>query len=74
MAYSTKGKGTKVLTSSKSKDSFNRNCRMIDNQFLLGLPSATIYNFWEDHSAERQYILDNHFDEELEMYFGISKL
>ena len=74
MSYSTKGKGTKVITNSKSEDSFHRNCRMIDNQFFMGLPSATIYNFWEDHSAEQQYILDYHFDEELEMYFGKSRL
>ena len=58
----------------KAKDTYAANCKTIDRQFFLGLPSATIYNFWEDHSAERQYILDNHLDEELEVYLGISRL
>ena len=55
-------------------DSYEANCRTIDQQFLMGFSSIGIYNSWEDHSAEQQYILDNHFDEDLELYFGHSKL
>lgn len=51
-------------------DSYEVNCNTIDQQFIMGFPSVGIYNSWEDHSAEQQYILDNHFDEELEMYFS----
>lgn len=55
-------------------DNYEVNCKTIDQQFLMGFSSIGIYNSWEDHSAEQQYILDNHFDEELEMYFGTSRL
>lgn len=58
----------------KTKDTYTVNCSLIDKQFLMGFPSASIYNAWEGHSAEIQYILDNHLDEELEIYLGISKL
>lgn len=55
----------------KAQDNYSVNIRTIDQQFFMGFSSATIYNAWEDHSAELQYILDNHIDEELEMYLGI---
>lgn len=55
-------------------DTYDVNCKTIDQQFLMGFPSVGIYNSWQDHSAEQQYIIDNHFDEELEVYFGISRL
>ena len=58
----------------KTNDTYTINCKTIDRQFFMGFPSVAIYNAWEDHSAERQYILDNHFDEELEMYFGKGEL
>ncbi len=55
-------------------DTYDVNCKTIDQQFFLGFPSVGIYESWSGHSAEQQYILDNHFDEKLEMYFGISRL
>ena len=55
----------------KIQDNYSVNIRTIDQQFFMGFPSASIYNAWEDHSAELQYILDNHLDEELEMYLDI---
>ena len=55
----------------KPQDNYSVNIRTIDQQFFMGFSSATIYNAWEDHSAELQYILDNHLDEELEMYLDI---
>lgn len=58
----------------KTNDTYTINCETIDRQFFMGFSSIAIYNAWEDHSAERQYILDNHFDEELEMYFGEGEL
>lgn len=58
----------------KTNDTYTINCKTIDKQFFMGFSSVSIYNAWEDHSAERQYILDNHFDEELEMYFGEGEL
>lgn len=58
----------------KATDTYLANCKTIDLQFFMGFSSIGIYNAWEDYSAEQQYILDNHFDEELEMYFGNSKL
>ena len=50
---------------------YETNCCTIDEQFRMGFPSASIYNAWEDHSAELQYIIENHLDEELEIYLGL---
>ncbi len=54
----------------ETNDTYQSNCKRIDRQFFVGFPSIGIYNSWEGYSAEQQYILDNHFDEELEMYFS----
>lgn len=58
----------------KTNDTYAVNCKTIDQQFFMGFSSIGIYNAWQDHSAEQQYIIDNHFDEELEMYFGKGEL
>ena len=58
----------------KANDNYAVNCRTIDQQFLMGFSFASIYNAWTDHSAEIQYIIDNHLDEEGEIFLGISRL
>lgn len=58
----------------KAINNYAVNCRTIDQQFLMGFSFASIYNAWADHSAELQYIIDNHLDEEGEIFLGISRL
>jgi len=58
----------------KANDNYAVNCRTIDQQFLMGFSFASIYNAWADHSAEIQYIIDNHLDEEGEIFLGINRL
>lgn len=50
---------------------YETNCCTIDEQFRMGFPSASIYDAWEDHSAELQYIIEHHLDNELKIYLEL---
>lgn len=50
---------------------FEADASTIDQMFYLGLPSVGIYNAWIDDTTMIEYIVDNHLDEELEMFLGI---
>ncbi len=50
---------------------YETNCCTIDEQFRMGFPSASIYDAWEDHSAELQYIIEHHLDKELKIYLEL---
>lgn len=55
-------------------ETYEVNCKTIDQQFLMGFSFPAIYQSWDTYSAEQQYIIDNHLDEEGEIFLGISRL
>lgn len=42
----------------------------IDRAFYAGFSSIAIYNMYSENVKAQQYIVENHFDEELEMAFA----
>tara|TARA_R110000796_G_scaffold10997_2_gene36761 strand:+ start:184 stop:363 length:180 start_codon:yes stop_codon:yes gene_type:complete len=54
-----------------SINTFEVNASTIDQMFYLGFPSVGIYNAWIDDTTMIEYIVDNHLDEELEVFLGI---
>ncbi len=42
----------------------------IDRAFLAGFSSIAIYNMYSENVKAQQYIIEWHFDEELEMAFA----
>jgi hypothetical protein len=54
-----------------SVNTFEVNASTIDQMFYLGFPSVGIYNAWIDDTTMIEYIVDNHLDEELEVFLGI---
>ena len=42
----------------------------IDRAFLAGFSSIAIYNMYSENVKAQQYIVEWHFDEELEMAFA----
>lgn len=58
----------------KKVDTYAVNCKTIDKQFFMGFSFPSVYYAWSDHSAEQQYIIDNHLDEEGEIFLMDSEL
>ena len=54
-----------------SVNTFEVNASTIDQMFYLGFPSVGIYNAWIDDTTMIEYIMNNHLDEELEVFLGI---
>tara|TARA_B110000285_G_C14675621_1_gene402350 strand:- start:158 stop:337 length:180 start_codon:yes stop_codon:yes gene_type:complete len=54
-----------------SINTFEVNASTIDQMFYLGFPSVGIYNAWIDDTTMIEYIMNNHLDEELEVFLGI---
>lgn len=55
-------------------DTYAVNCSTIDKQFLMGFSFVSVYYAWDGHVAEQQYIIDNHLDEEGEIFLRDGEL